>query len=43
MFKRTFELLLVACLGTGALCAANDPFVGEWKLNPARSKLTDQM
>ena len=43
MFKRTFELLLVACLGTGALCAANDPFVGEWKLNPARSKLTAQM
>jgi hypothetical protein len=43
MFKRTVELLLVACLGTGALWAANDPFVGEWKLNPARSKLTDQM
>jgi hypothetical protein len=43
MFKRTFELLLVACLGTGALWAANDPFVGEWKLKPARSKLTDQM
>ena len=43
MFKRTFELLLVACLGTGALWAANDPFVGEWKLNPARSKLADQM
>ena len=43
MFKRTFELLLVACLGTGALWAANDPFVGEWKLNPSRSKLTDQM
>jgi len=43
MLKRTFELLLVACLGTGALWAATDPFVGEWKLNPARSKLTDQM
>ena len=23
--------------------AANDPFVGDWKLNPARSKLTDVM
>jgi hypothetical protein len=43
MFKRTFELLLVACLGMDALWAANDPFVGEWKLNPSRSKLTDQM
>src|ERR1700730_13941995 len=43
MFKRTFQLLLVACLATGTLRAANDPFVGDWKLNPSRSKLTDQM
>ena len=43
MFKRTFQLLPFACLVTGALWAANDPFVGEWKLNPSRSKLTDQM
>jgi hypothetical protein len=25
------------------LPAANDPFVGEWKLNPSRSKLIEQM
>jgi hypothetical protein len=43
MFKRTFELLLVACLATGALWAADAPFVGDWKLNPSRSKLTDEM
>jgi hypothetical protein len=43
MFKRTFQLLLVAGLVTGALWAANDPFVGEWKLVPSKSKLTDQM
>jgi hypothetical protein len=43
MFKRTFQLLLVACLPTGPLRAANDPFVGDWKLNQSRSKLTDQM
>jgi hypothetical protein len=43
MFKRTLELLLVACLGTGALWAANDPFVAEWKLNPSKSKLIDYM
>jgi hypothetical protein len=43
MFKRTFQLLLVACLATGTLRAANEPFVGDWKLNPSRSKLTDQM
>jgi hypothetical protein len=43
MSKRTFQLLLVACLVTGMLWAANDAFLGRWKLNPSKSKLTDQM
>jgi len=43
MFKRTFQLLLVACLATGTLRAANDPFAGKWKLNPSKSKFTEQM
>jgi hypothetical protein len=43
MSKRTFELLLVTCLAMGTLWAANDPFVGKWKLNPSKSQLTDQM
>lgn len=43
MFARTFQLLVVACLLTGASWATNDPFVGDWKLNPSRSKLTDEM
>jgi hypothetical protein len=43
MPKRTLEFLLVACVVTGTLWAANDPFVGKWKLDPSRSKLTDQM
>ena len=43
MAKRAFQLLLVACLAVGTLWAANDPFVGKWKLNPSKSKLTDQM
>jgi hypothetical protein len=43
MFKRTFQLLLISCLVTGALWAADDPFVGDWKLDPSRSKLTDVM
>ena len=30
-------------LATGALWAANNPFVGDWKLDPSRSKLTDVM
>jgi hypothetical protein len=43
MFKRTIQLMLVTCLASGPLWAANEPFVGEWKLNPSKSKLTDQM
>jgi len=43
MLKRTTQLLLVSYLASGALWAANEPFVGEWKLNPSKSKLTDQM
>lgn len=40
---RTFQGLLVAGLVTVALWAANDPFVGKWKVNPSKSKLTDEM
>jgi hypothetical protein len=43
MLNRTFQLLLVAGLVTGTLRAADDPFIGKWKLNPSKSKLTDVM
>lgn len=43
MSTRTLYLLLAGSLATGALMAANDPFVGKWKLNPSKSELTDQM
>jgi len=43
MFKRAFQSFLVASLVVGVLQAADDPFVGEWKLNPSKSKLTDRM
>jgi hypothetical protein len=43
MTLRTLRLLLVLGLFTGSLWAASDPFAGTWKLNPAKSKLTDQM
>lgn len=43
MSKRACQLLLV-CLATGGtLWAASDPFVGTWKLNPAKSSVTDRM
>ena len=43
MLRRTFWLLLVACLVTGSAWAANDPFVGKWKADPSKSKLNDEM
>ncbi|HVH70437.1 MAG TPA: hypothetical protein VNB49_04920 [Candidatus Dormibacteraeota bacterium] len=43
MSMRTSRLLLVGCLFAGALWAADDPFVDEWRLNPSKSKLTDEM
>jgi hypothetical protein len=42
MLKRGIPLLLVAWVLTGALWA-DDLFVGDWKLNPSKSKLTDVM
>lgn len=42
MFKRIAPLL-IACLVAGGVQAANDPFIGDWKFNPARSKLSDVM
>ena len=43
MLNRTFQWLLVACLVTGTLWAANDPFLGKWKVNPSKNKLNDEM
>jgi hypothetical protein len=43
MSRRTFQLLLVACLVTSSAWAANDAFVGKWKVNPSKSKLNDEM
>ena len=43
MSKRIFFLLIAACLITSSLYAANDPFVGKWKLNPSKSRFPDEM
>ena len=43
MLKRICLLLLVTCLAAVALCAQDNPFVGQWKLNPAKTKVTDRM
>jgi hypothetical protein len=43
MSKHIFPLLLAACLVAGTWSPENDPFVGRWKLNASKSKLTDVM
>jgi hypothetical protein len=43
MLNRIRWLLLVTCLAIGTSWAADNPFVGRWKLNPLRSKLSDEM
>ena len=43
MALRSFRPILVVFLLAGTLRAADNPFAGTWKLNPAKSKLTDQM
>jgi len=41
MLKRICWQLLFTCLVIGTSWAADDPFVGKWRLNPSRSKLSD--
>ena len=43
MLLRSLLSLSVVCLAIGTLWAANDPFVGKWKVNPSKSTLTDEM
>jgi hypothetical protein len=43
MFQRAFLLLPLACVAAGAAWAADDPMVGDWKLNPQKSTLVDEM
>lgn len=42
MLTRHVQLLLVGCLVASSSWAADDPFVGKWKVNPSRSKLIDE-
>ena len=43
MLDRISCFALFACLIAGAASAANDPFVGEWRLNPSKSTIVDVM
>ena len=43
MLMRSLLSLTVVFLAIGTLWAADDPFVGKWKVNPSKSKITDEM
>jgi hypothetical protein len=43
MLKRGLQVALLAYLLPVTLWAATDSFVGDWKLNPSKSKLIDKM
>jgi hypothetical protein len=43
MPKKLLLLLLACAIATTSLYAANDSFVGKWKLNPEKSTMHDQM
>ena len=43
MFKRTLKILAVLCLAATAAWAAQNPFIGEWKLDSSRSRMPDEM
>jgi hypothetical protein len=40
---RSLLALAIVCLAIGVLRAADDPFVGKWKVNPSKSKIIDEM
>jgi hypothetical protein len=43
MLRRTIQLLCFACLIATTTRAADEPFIGKWKLNLSKSRLADQM
>ena len=43
MFKRALKILPAVCLAASTAWAAQSPFTGEWKLDPSKSRLPDEM
>jgi len=43
MARLTLKLVLVTILAIGTLLGATDAFVGQWKLNPSKSRFPDEM
>jgi hypothetical protein len=43
VFKRILEILPAVCLAASMASAAASPFIGEWKLDPSKSRMPDEM
>lgn len=43
VFKRVLEILLTFCFAMNIASAAQDPFIGDWKLDASKSKFPDEM
>jgi hypothetical protein len=43
VFKRIVKIMPTLCLAAGMAWAADSPFVGEWKLDPSKTRLPDEM
>jgi hypothetical protein len=43
VLKRVLQLLAIASMAVGIAWAAENPFIGEWKLNPSMTRMPDEM
>jgi hypothetical protein len=43
VIKRILETLSGVCLATSMAWAAQSPFIGEWKLDPSKTRMPDEM
>lgn len=43
VLNRIVKILPAVCLVAGMACAAESPFIGEWKLDPSKSRMPDEM
>ena len=43
MFKRILKILPAVCLATSMAWAAQSQFIGEWKLDPSKTRMPDEM
>jgi hypothetical protein len=43
VFKRMVKILPAICMATGMAWAAQSPFIGEWKLDPSKTRMPDEM